>query len=65
MALVYNLCIPYAQPVDNSGPCAKPVDNLGGGRGLLAHEIVTVPSGIQKRGKIGLTVVSLCIPVTH
>ena len=66
-----NLCITnvpcgtLGQPVDNSGPCAKPVDNLGGGRGLLAHEIVTVPSGIQKRGKMGLTTVSLCIPVTH
>ena len=55
-----NLCITnvpcgtLGQPVDNSGPCAKPVDNLGGGRGRLAREIVTVPSGIQKKRENGI-----------
>lgn len=65
-----NLCITYVpcgtlgQPVDNSGPCAKPVDNLGGGGARRRQGIVTVPADIQKRGKIGLTTVSMCVPVS-
>jgi hypothetical protein len=58
-------CGTLGQPVDNSGPCAKPVDNLGGGGGAGFPVISKVPTGIQKRGKMGLTTVSLCIPVTH
>jgi hypothetical protein len=37
----------------------------GGGRGLGLPYNLVVTSGIQKRGKMGLTTVSLCIPVTH
>ena len=66
VCLVYNLCIGCVYPVAILwGTCAKPVDKKVHGGGQKFPRVLSVPSGIQKRGKMGLTTVSLCIPVTH
>ena len=65
VCLMYALCIGCVYPVAIMWvTCAKPVDKKVHGGGQKFAHVLSVPADIQKRGKIGLTTVSMCVPVS-